>query len=53
MVSPQAAGIASGLKHDPEKWTPVSHLHEACFGGRRKVGQDHVQLKNLGFDINA
>jgi hypothetical protein len=40
------------LKHDPEKWIPVSRLREAqapvcrfvrCFGGRRQVGKDHAQ----------
>jgi hypothetical protein len=44
-------GQGRRLKHDPEKWEPVSRLREAqapvcrfvrCFGGRRQVGKDHV-----------
>ena len=35
------------LEHDPEKWEPVSRLREARFGGRRKVGKDHAQIKKL------
>ena len=36
-------GLSRILKHDPEKWYPVSRLREARFGGRRKVGKDHAQ----------
>jgi len=50
--------MAQLLKHDPEKacpghdlgWNPVSRLREARFGGRRKVGTDHAQTKNLDHD---
>src|SRR5205814_10591182 len=38
-------GTALFLEHDPEKWNPVSHLREARFGGRRKVGQDHAPTR--------
>jgi hypothetical protein len=43
-------GIA--LKHDPEKWIPVSRLREAVaiaypfagrYGGRSQVVKDHAQ----------
>jgi hypothetical protein len=49
-----------GLKHDPEKWWPVSRLREAqapvcrfvrCFGGRRQVGKDHAQAKSLAMRV--
>jgi hypothetical protein len=52
-----AAGVNISLSmsrrpaRDPEKhvldpdrgWEPVSRLHEARFGGQRKVGKDHAQ----------
>jgi hypothetical protein len=43
------------LKHDPEKWIPVSRLREAVpaacilvrrFGGRRQVEKDHAKTKS-------
>ena len=40
---PRHSGVDLRLKHDPEKWEPVSRLREARFGGRRKVGEDHAR----------
>src|SRR5450830_1742029 len=36
---------ACGTAHAPEKREPVSRLREARYGGRRKVGKDHAQIK--------
>jgi predicted transglutaminase-like cysteine proteinase len=50
------------LKHDPEKWTPVSRLREATlatgahvlrFGGRSQVGKHHAQTQTKAkYQIN-
>ena len=34
---------SADVAHVPEKWTPVSRLREARFGGRRKVRKGHAQ----------
>src|SRR6266852_7033407 len=41
------------LKHDPEKWLPVSRLREARFGGRRKVGKRSCSNKKLERDDDS